>query len=155
MDATVTSLHRRSGGQLVAGGDFIFAGGVNVNRIATWNGTAWFEYGTGVDGPVSMVHELPGGDVLTGGTFTNAGFFLSPFFGRWTCPVCDPVDFNRDGLFPDTQDIIDFITVMGGGNCLDLGAPCSSDIDYNNDGLYPDTSDIAALIAVFGGGACQ
>ncbi|MFO0830460.1 MAG: hypothetical protein U0637_01330 [Phycisphaerales bacterium] len=66
-------------------------------------------------------------------------------------PACDSIDFNGDTLFPDTQDIADFIAVFG-------GAPCPTgtcgDIDFNNDGLFPDTDDISAFIRVFGGGAC-
>jgi hypothetical protein len=57
-------------------------------------------------------------------------------------PTCDSIDFNGDGLFPDTQDIADFIAVFG-------GAPCPTgtcgDIDFNNDGLFP-TLNISALI---------
>ncbi len=36
------------------------------------------------------------------------------------CPVqhgCAGVDFNNDGLFPDTQDIEDFLRVFAGGPC--------------------------------------
>ncbi len=65
--------------------------------------------------------------------------------------VCDSVDFNGDTLFPDTQDIADFLTVFGGGVCP---TGTCGDIDFNNDGLFPDTDDIAALLRVFGGGAC-
>jgi hypothetical protein len=64
-------------------------------------------------------------------------------------PVCDTIDFNGDGLFPDTQDITDFISVFS-------GAPCPTgtcaDIDFNNDGLFPDTQDITDFVNVFGGG---
>ncbi|MFO0833023.1 MAG: PEP/pyruvate-binding domain-containing protein [Phycisphaerales bacterium] len=69
------------------------------------------------------------------------------------CPaVCDGVDFNADGLFPDTQDIDDFLTVFSGGPCSN--DPSCGDIDFNNDGLFPDTLDIDALLSVFSGGAC-
>ncbi len=67
-------------------------------------------------------------------------------------PTCDSVDFNGDTLFPDTQDIADFITVFGGGACP---TGTCGDIDFNNDGLFPDTDDINALIRVFGGGECE
>ncbi|HEX2837104.1 MAG TPA: M12 family metallopeptidase [Phycisphaerales bacterium] len=67
------------------------------------------------------------------------------------CTACDPIDFNGDGLFPDTQDIADFLTVFGGGACP-TGA--CGDIDFNNDGLFPDTADIAGLLSVFSGGPC-
>jgi len=69
-----------------------------------------------------------------------------------TGPTCDSVDFNGDGLFPDTQDIADFLTVFGGGACP-TGA--CGDIDFNNDGLFPDTSDITVFLSVFGGGVCE
>ncbi len=75
-----------------------------------------------------------------------------------TPPIgCDSIDFNGDTLFPDTQDITDFITVFGGGVCegqLPTDPPCNSDIDFNNDTLFPDTADIQSLLSVFSGGAC-
>lgn len=63
---------------------------------------------------------------------------------------CDGIDFNNDGLFPDTLDLDDFLSVFSGG-------PCSSgncnDIDFNNDCLYPDTKDIDDFREVFQGGS--
>ncbi len=70
---------------------------------------------------------------------------------------CDHIDFNNDGLFPDTLDIADFITVFGGGVCdgqNQADPACNTDLDFNNDGLFPDTQDIAALLSVFSGGPC-
>ncbi|MFO0830752.1 MAG: immunoglobulin domain-containing protein [Phycisphaerales bacterium] len=64
---------------------------------------------------------------------------------------CDPVDFNNDGLFPDTADIDDFLTVFSGGPC---SSGACADTDFNNDGLFPDTSDIDSLLSVFSGGPC-
>ncbi|HEX2838789.1 MAG TPA: hypothetical protein VHN77_11770 [Phycisphaerales bacterium] len=64
---------------------------------------------------------------------------------------CDSVDFNGDGLFPDTADIDDFLSVFSGGSC---STGTCGDIDYNNDGLFPDTLDIDALLSVFSGGPC-
>ncbi|MFO0830233.1 MAG: hypothetical protein U0637_00180 [Phycisphaerales bacterium] len=65
---------------------------------------------------------------------------------------CDSIDFNRDGLLPDVQDIADFISVFSGG-------PCSTndcaDIDFNNDDLFPDEADIQAMLNAFSGGACD
>ncbi|MFO0832145.1 MAG: hypothetical protein U0637_09900 [Phycisphaerales bacterium] len=66
-------------------------------------------------------------------------------------PGCDTVDFNTDGLFPDTQDIDDYLSVFSGGACS-TGA--CGDVDFNNDGLFPDTADIDSLLRVFSGGAC-
>ncbi|HEX2839508.1 MAG TPA: hypothetical protein VHN77_15430 [Phycisphaerales bacterium] len=72
----------------------------------------------------------------------------------WTdpdAPACDPIDFNGDGLFPDTADIDDYLSVFSGGPCS-TGA--CGDIDFNNDGLFPDTADIDSLLSVFSGGPC-
>jgi len=67
---------------------------------------------------------------------------------------CDSIDFNNDGLFPDTQDIDDFLSVFSGGTCSTAPIPGCNDIDFNNDGLFPDTLDIDALLSVFSGGPC-
>ncbi len=68
--------------------------------------------------------------------------------------VCDSIDFNNDGLFPDTADIDDFLSVFSGGPCSTAPVPGCSDIDFNNDGLFPDTQDIDSLLSVFSGGPC-
>jgi hypothetical protein len=67
-------------------------------------------------------------------------------------PTCDTIDFNNDGLFPDTSDVDDYLSVFSGGPCTN--DPNCNDIDFNNDGLFPDTLDIDALLSVFAGGAC-
>jgi len=70
---------------------------------------------------------------------------------------CDSIDFNRDGLYPDNFDLVDFLSVFAGGNCTGqpTGAPpCNADIDFNNDGLFPDNEDIFSFFRVFGGGDC-
>jgi len=66
--------------------------------------------------------------------------------------LCDGIDFNGDGLFPDNQDLVDFLTVFGAGACSN--DPNCGDIDFNNDGLFPDNEDILTFFRVFGGGAC-
>ncbi len=65
--------------------------------------------------------------------------------------TCDSIDFNNDGLFPDTADIDDFLSVFSGGPC---STGTCGDIDFNNDGLFPDTTDIDSLLSVFSGGTC-
>ncbi|MFO0832296.1 MAG: autotransporter-associated beta strand repeat-containing protein [Phycisphaerales bacterium] len=65
---------------------------------------------------------------------------------------CDSIDFNNDGLYPDTTDIDDMLSVFSGGPCSN--DPVCHDIDFNNDGLYPDTADIDSMLSVFSGGPC-
>jgi hypothetical protein len=74
-----------------------------------------------------------------------------------TCPAgggCDSLDFNNDGVSPDTQDLTDLLSVFGGGACSTDPTPGCNDIDFNNDGVAPDTADIDAFLLVFGGGTC-
>ncbi len=88
----------------------------------------------------------------------SGDFIFSTFAGnsqvisvRGFARFCDGVDFNNDGLFPDTADIDDYLSVFSGGPCStgDCG-----DIDFNNDCLFPDTLDIDSLLSVFSGGGC-
>ncbi|HYF15641.1 MAG TPA: hypothetical protein VD971_11280 [Phycisphaerales bacterium] len=65
--------------------------------------------------------------------------------------ACDSIDFNGDTLFPDNQDLEDFLSVFGGGVC---STGTCGDIDFNNDGLFPDNEDLEDYLIVFGGGAC-
>ncbi len=67
---------------------------------------------------------------------------------------CDSIDFNRDGLFPDDADLVDFLSVLAGGACSTDPTPGCSDIDFNNDGLFPDDSDLLAFLRVLAGGEC-
>jgi beta-glucanase (GH16 family) len=71
-------------------------------------------------------------------------------FARTSLP-CDDLDFNADGIFPDNQDIVDFINVFAGGACPSLFC---GDADFNNDGIFPDNDDVAAFIQAFAGAGC-
>ncbi|HEX2837085.1 MAG TPA: hypothetical protein VHN77_03050 [Phycisphaerales bacterium] len=92
----------------------------------------------------------PGGDVNS----ADEGYNVVLYVGNVLQPgnVCDSIDFNNDGLFPDTLDIDDFLSVFSGGPCSN--DPNCGDIDFNNDGLFPDTLDIDALLSIFSGGPC-
>jgi hypothetical protein len=69
-----------------------------------------------------------------------------------TGPVCDSIDFNNDGLFPDDADLLEFLSVLAGSECS-TGA--CNDIDFNNDGLFPDDSDLISFLTVLAGGDCS
>jgi hypothetical protein len=87
--------------------------------------------------------------VNTSGRVTTLGG-IDP--GNLLCDYpCDDLDFNGDGVFPDIQDVNDFIAVFGGGTCP---TGTCDDIDFNNDGVLPDSQDLLDFIFVFGGGTC-
>ncbi|MFO0830401.1 MAG: hypothetical protein U0637_01030 [Phycisphaerales bacterium] len=123
-----------------------------------------------VEGEVTVIDTASLAVLDTISTHQTASMFLADAAGeRFACPAmssevltvltppagCDSVDFNNDTLFPDTQDIADFLTVFGGGPCPTDPLPGCNDVDFNNDGLFPDTDDIAALLRVFSGGSCS
>jgi hypothetical protein len=71
---------------------------------------------------------------------------------RIEVPLCDSIDFNNDGLFPDDNDLVDFLAVLAGGACSN--DPNCNDIDFNNDGLFPDDNDLVTFLTVLAGGSC-
>ncbi|HEX2838983.1 MAG TPA: hypothetical protein VHN77_12750 [Phycisphaerales bacterium] len=101
--------------------------------------------GTPIGGTFTPVFDVPPGVTFSIQYFSQ--FVLLTVTGT----LCDSTDFNGDGLFPDTADIDDFLSVFSGGPC---STGTCGDIDFNNDGLFPDTLDIDSLLSVFSGGAC-
>ncbi len=67
-----------------------------------------------------------------------------------TLPACGSIDFNGDGLFPDDNDLVEFLTVLAGGDCSP-GNTCGT-IDFNGDGLFPDDNDLVDFLTVLAGG---
>ncbi len=69
--------------------------------------------------------------------------------------VCDSIDFNRNDVFPEDQDIIDFFSVLAGGLCPyapPVGQVC--DIDFNNNDVFPEDADVIDFFTVLAGGDC-
>jgi hypothetical protein len=74
------------GGDVIAGGGFITAGGVTANGIARYHpGTGtWSALGTGTTSSVvRALAVVPGGEVLVGGGFVSAGGNFTPNFARY------------------------------------------------------------------------
>jgi hypothetical protein len=83
-----------SGPALYVGGYFATAGGVTVNGIARWDGTAWSGLGgpfaTGVDDMVFALDDFDDGSgpaLYAGGDFTTAGGLASSRIASWRCPT--------------------------------------------------------------------
>ncbi|HEX2836673.1 MAG TPA: GDSL-type esterase/lipase family protein [Phycisphaerales bacterium] len=94
------------------------------------------------------LHWLPAGGNYVAhlilGALESGGVSLLP---------CSDIDFNNDGLFPDTADIDALLAVFSGGPCPAPDNWCDA-IDFNRDGLFPDTTDIDTFLHVFSGGTC-
>jgi hypothetical protein len=77
-------------GALYAGGDFQFAGGKQVNRLARWNGQSWEKWESGITAPVTSLAVLdddgPGPlrpALYVGGKFAEIGGQPFGHLGRW------------------------------------------------------------------------
>jgi probable HAF family extracellular repeat protein len=73
----------------------------------------------------------------------NRGFRLGPVI------CCDGIDFNNNTVFPEDQDVVDFLLVIAGVNC-----PACNDIDFNNNGVFPEDQDVIDFFNVLAGGTC-
>ncbi len=69
--------------------------------------------------------------------------------------ACDSVDFNNNGVFPEDQDVVDFIDVLAGGQPVtcDPALGCN-DIDFNNNDIFPEDQDMVDFFNVLAGGSC-
>jgi len=121
----------------------------------TWDGSMWSELD--VRGNIYTATATESG-VFFGGEVLQAGGVVSGPWADWrpNGACCDSIDFNRDSLFPDIQDIEDFVAVLAGGTCAQPNpAHCNDDIDFNNDTMSPDAEDVQSLLRVFAGGVCE
>ncbi len=76
---------------------------------------------------------------------------VSPFLISFSIdvPQCDSIDFNRNNVYPEDQDVIDFFSVLAGADC----ATCR-DIDFNNNGVFPEDQDVIDFFNTLAGGLC-
>ena len=76
-------------GNLYAGGDFRYAGGLNASHIARWDGTNWSTLGTGMrsfitgDGRVNSLAVDKDGNLYAGGEFLYAGEVSANRVAKW------------------------------------------------------------------------
>ncbi len=72
-----------SSGNLYIGGKFRFAGNVEVNNIAKWNGHEWSALGKGIGGVVNTITPAGGDTIIVGGDFENVGDSAFHFVAKW------------------------------------------------------------------------
>ncbi|MBO2009354.1 T9SS type A sorting domain-containing protein [Hymenobacter negativus] len=74
VNSYVVALATASNGDVYVGSSYLSqAGGIPVNQVAKWNGTAWSPLGTGVNRQVYALATAPTGKIYVGGDFTTTG----------------------------------------------------------------------------------
>src|SRR6185369_9429344 len=84
LDGPVSAL-ATDGTNLYAGGSFRFAGPLQVNGVAKWDGTNWSSLGNGIDGSFFSVAALAvnGSDVYVGAYFDSVSGVPATNIARW------------------------------------------------------------------------
>jgi hypothetical protein len=70
-------------GDLVAGGNFLEAGGVSSARIARWDGSTWSSFGNGMNGSVNALCVRPDGRLVAAGAFTAVDGVSARLIAQW------------------------------------------------------------------------
>ncbi|MBF9224277.1 T9SS type A sorting domain-containing protein [Hymenobacter ruricola] len=89
LDGFAAALAVAPNGDLYVGGTITRAGGIPVNNVARWNGTAWSALGAGISlgstggTTVTALSVAGNGDVYAGGNFTEAGGLPANNVARW------------------------------------------------------------------------
>lgn len=83
LSGKINSMVRDGSGNLYAAGEFTSAGGMTVNRIAKWNGTAWSALGSGMNATVRALRIDGNGVLYAAGDFTDAGGVAANRVAKW------------------------------------------------------------------------
>jgi hypothetical protein len=108
-------------------------------RSVTRNGEPW-----------PYTFDATTGRVVIGVNPLESGTLGATTVYRVEYDICDSVDFNNNEVFPEDQDIVDFFSVLAGGDC-----PTCNDVDFNNNGVFPEDQDIIDFFRILAGGNCS
>lgn len=70
-------------GSVLVGGSFTVAGGLSVEGVARWSGSAWSRLSSGFNGIVSDACAIPGGGLLVVGSFTGCPGGNAARIAKW------------------------------------------------------------------------
>lgn len=122
-------------GDLIVGGKFTAAGGVNANHIARWDGTSWHPLGLGVNGKVNDM-IVWNGQLIVGGEFTEAGGVPMLFIAKWNGTQW-LTDLGDMGSIVTSFAIYDTKLIVGGYFTEADGIPVNYITQYTNSGWAP------------------
>ena len=105
-------------GELIAGGNFLTAGGTEANSIARWDGTTWSPLGSGMGGGyyytgVRTLTEY-NGELIAGGYFTIAGGTPVNLIARWDGTNWSPLGSGITGGFHTCPPYVAALAVYKG-----------------------------------------
>jgi len=84
-------------GELIAGGNFCWAGGVSADNIARWNGSTWQPLGDGTFGDVESL-TVYNSELVAGGDIYQAGRVRVNYIARWNGSTWQPLGSGMNAL---------------------------------------------------------
>ena len=103
--------------ELYAAGNITTIDGLNINRIAKWNGSNWSNVGGGVTGGFGLINcmSVYKGMLYVGGDFGYAGGKQTNYIARWNGTVWDSVGMGLDYFVTSmvVDSIADLLYVSG------------------------------------------
>ncbi len=150
-----------SGARLLIGGQFMTAGGIVVNHLATWNGASWSTIGGGVGGTTSIVEGVQsfassGTDLYVGGVFDTAGGISAHNIAKWNGTAWSALGTGISGGLRavDAVAIYQGDVYVGGPFSTAGGAPAENIARWNGttwSALGAGTNGQVTSLAVFNG----
>jgi hypothetical protein len=98
MNMPVNALQADQTGLVYAGGIFTSAGGVEVNRVASWDGTSWKSLGEGIEGYVHALAVDSQDNLYAAGDFTSIGGVNANHISVWDGITWSPLGSGIDGM---------------------------------------------------------
>jgi hypothetical protein len=140
---------------VVAGGDFVTAGGQGASHIARWDGSRWLPLGAGLNTyPSTLV--VHGASLVAGGEFTSAGGQPASHVARWDgaswTPIGAGLSYGVNAAAVFGGDLVVATSCAGGGfpfGCVKRwdGATWATMGSEMNEGIFALEVYEGALIA--------
>jgi len=106
--------------ELYVVGNFRYAGNIEVNGVAKWDGSQWSALGAGFDGTVYGITVF-NNEIIVGGSFTESGSTPLNNIAKWDGSTWVSVGFGftapstNDFIFVHTLKVIDNLLFISGG----------------------------------------
>ena len=116
--------------ELYVVGNFQYAGGVEVNGIAKWDGSSWSGLGDGFNGTVYAIGEY-NGELYVGGDFTANGTNPLNRIARWNGSNWESIGFGFTNPSPSDYSFVHTLFPESGGLYIAGGL---KQIEYDSGG---------------------
>ena len=127
-------------GDIIIGGNFRMADGVNATGIARWDGTSWSAVGGGMDFVVRALLVLPDGDLMAAGLFASAGGVPCNGIARWDGNSWSAIGEGLNGI--NQRSPFDLALTPDGKVVLSGAFDMVDSVPANNIAIWDPATDV-------------